>query len=123
VVACLAILADKDAKAMIEALAPALTQVVCTQLPESPADGPKGQRMDRFPAHRPSFSAKELVRVCRDAGVGAEGEADFAAAIRRARALALELDGALLVTGSHYVLAPARAALRLCEDSADGLGH
>jgi hypothetical protein len=28
----------------------------------------------------------------------------------------------LLVTGSHYVLAPARAVLRLCEDAGDGSG-
>ena len=42
VVACLAILADKDARAMVRALAPVLDHAVCTQLP---ADGPKTARM------------------------------------------------------------------------------
>jgi dihydrofolate synthase/folylpolyglutamate synthase len=124
VVACLAILADKDAKAMIQALAPTLTQAICTQLPpQTSADGPKSGAGVGFQAHRRSFSGEELARMCREAGLGAEVEADFGLAVVRARALALELGGALVVTGSHYVLAPARAALALCEDSADGLGH
>jgi dihydrofolate synthase/folylpolyglutamate synthase len=124
VVACLAILADKDAPAIAGALSPRLSQVVCTELPtEPPADGPKSDDMGRFQAHRPSFSAAGLARACREAGLVVEAEADFVAALARARALALESRGALLITGSHYVLAPARAALRLCEDSADGLGH
>jgi dihydrofolate synthase / folylpolyglutamate synthase len=124
IVACLAILADKDAAAMVKALSPALTRAICTQLPPPPpADGPKSKPIVDFSAHRRSFSADELVRVCGEVGLAAGVEADFAAAVRRARALALELDGALVVTGSHYVLAPARAALSLCEDSADGIGH
>ena len=41
VVAVLAILADKDARAMTQALAPALIHAVCTQLPG--ADGPKSR--------------------------------------------------------------------------------
>jgi dihydrofolate synthase/folylpolyglutamate synthase len=101
VVACLAILADKDAAAMIEALAPALDQVVCTELPA---------------AHRPALGALELARVCAEAGLPAEAEPDFATAVSRARELALERGGVVLVTGSHYALAPARDALGLCED-------
>ncbi len=124
IVACLAVLADKDAAAMIQALSPSLTRAICTQLPpETPADGPKTDDMRRFSAHRPSFSAGELARVCGEVGVGAEVVADFGVAVRRARALAVDLGGALVVTGSHYVLAPARAALSLCEDSADGHRH
>jgi dihydrofolate synthase/folylpolyglutamate synthase len=100
VVACLAVLADKDAEAMVEALAPVLAQVVCTEVP----------------ADRPAFGAGELAQVCAAAGLPAEAEADFAAAVARARELALRLGGVLLVTGSHYALAPARAELGLCED-------
>ena len=39
VVACLAILADKDAAAMVAALAPALDRAVCTELPAAALDG------------------------------------------------------------------------------------
>ncbi|HEY6550531.1 MAG TPA: cyanophycin synthetase [Solirubrobacterales bacterium] len=121
VVACLAILGDKDAPTMIKTLTPSLIQAVCTELPaETSADGPQSGDIGRFQARRPSFSAERLAVACREAGLAAEVEADFAVAVARARALALELGGALLVTGSHYVLAPARDALRLCEDSADG---
>ncbi len=102
-IAVLAVLADKDARAMIEALAPVLAQVVCTELPAASA-------------RRRSFGAGELARICAEAGVPAEAEADFATAVPRGRELALELGGALLVAGSHYALAPARAALGLCED-------
>jgi hypothetical protein len=51
-----------------------------------------------------------------EAGIEAEGMEDFGAALARARGLARERDGVLLVTGSHYVLAPARATLRLWQD-------
>jgi dihydrofolate synthase/folylpolyglutamate synthase len=103
VIACLAVLADKDAKGMIEALASALDRAICTELPTSAA----GRR---------GFRADELARICGESGLVAETEADFRAAVARGRELALEADGILLVTGSHYALAPARAALRLCED-------
>jgi nucleotide-binding universal stress UspA family protein len=61
--------------------------------------------------------ADELARAAAEAGVEAEAVGNFGAAVSRARDLARELDGVLVVTGSHYVLAPARAALALCEDS------
>ena len=41
VVACLAVLAEKDAKAMIAALAPAVTHLVCTKLPADRAEKDK----------------------------------------------------------------------------------
>jgi dihydrofolate synthase/folylpolyglutamate synthase len=104
VVACLAILADKDAPAMIGALAPAVARAVCTE---------------HLAAPRPGFGAEELARACGEAGLPAEAEVGFGAAVRRARELALRSGGVVLITGSHYVLAPARAALGLCEDEAE----
>jgi dihydrofolate synthase/folylpolyglutamate synthase len=98
VIACLAILGEKDAAAMAQALAPAIDHVVCTELP-------------RF-AHRPSVPAAGLAQACEGAGIAAEAEPDFEAAVGRARALATELGGILVVAGSHYALEPARAALR-----------
>jgi dihydrofolate synthase/folylpolyglutamate synthase len=108
VVACLAILRDKDARAIVEALAPAATRIVCAQLPPawllSASGGGKG-------AGRRSFEAVELAEICAEAGVEAEAEPDLAAAVARGRELAAEAGGILLVAGSHYALAPARATL------------
>ena len=114
VIAVLAILADKNAAAMIDALVPALDRIVCTQLPS--ADGPKADAYRPFSARRRAFGADELARLCVDAELTAESEPDFVAAVARGRELARAADGVLLVTGSHYALAPARAALGLCED-------
>ena len=114
VIACLAVLADKDARAMTQALAPALAHAVCTELPT--ADGPKGRPRVDISARRRGFAAGELAGICVEAGVEAEAEEDFAVAVVRGRELALEAGGVLLVTGSHYALAPARMALGLCED-------
>lgn len=109
VVACLAILADKDAVATIGSLAPALSHAVCTELPE----GAVGARSLSGAGSHP---AGELACACAAAGLPAEVEADFGAAVRRGRALAAAGGGALLVSGSHYVVSPARGALGLCED-------
>ena len=111
VVACLAILADKDAAAMMRALAPALGHAICTELP---AAGPKSRPGVNSSAQRPSVPAGELAELCREVGLAAEAEADFEVALRRASALALEPpEGVLLVAGSNYAIAPARAALGL----------
>jgi len=97
VVACLAVLADKDATAMIEALAPALDVAVCTTLSGS---------------QRPALPAGELASACAAAGVEAEVEERFEAGLARAVELAsAEPEGIVLVAGSHYAIAPARAAL------------
>jgi dihydrofolate synthase / folylpolyglutamate synthase len=102
VVACLAILADKDAAAMIGALAAALDRVVCTELPRGALEG-HGR-----PGAR-SRPAGELAAACEAAGLPAEVEADFVAALERGRSLAAEApEGVLLVAGSHYAIAPAR---------------
>jgi dihydrofolate synthase/folylpolyglutamate synthase len=95
VVGVLALLAEKDADGVVAALAPVLDRAVCTEVR----------------AERPSRPVAELVAVCDAAGLPAEAEADFGAALARARDLAVEAGGVVLVTGSHYVQGPARAAL------------
>jgi dihydrofolate synthase/folylpolyglutamate synthase len=116
VVACIAALADKDAAAMVRALAPALELAICTELDPSVLES---RGLPGIATH----SAAKLAAACAASGLAAEQVPDFSLAARRGRELAAGLpDGVLLITGSHYVLAPARAALRLCEDSGDGLG-
>jgi dihydrofolate synthase/folylpolyglutamate synthase len=106
VVACVAALADKDAEAMLGALAPALERAVCTELDPAAlaARGLPGASW---------HSTGKLAAACAAVGLPAEEEPDFATALARARQHAASIpDGVLLVTGSHYALAPARAALR-----------
>jgi dihydrofolate synthase/folylpolyglutamate synthase len=105
VVAVLAVLADKDAAAMVAALAPVLERAVCTELPPSALEG-HGR-----PGAR-SRPAAELVAACEAVGLEAEPEPDFAAALVRGRAeAAADPEGLLLVAGSHYAIAPARALI------------
>jgi dihydrofolate synthase/folylpolyglutamate synthase len=102
VVACLAVLADKDAGEMVAALAPVLDQVVCTELSPAALEG-HGR-----PGAR-SRPAAELAAICAEAGLSAEAEPGFEAALRRGRELAMtEPEGLLLVAGSHYAIGPAR---------------
>jgi dihydrofolate synthase/folylpolyglutamate synthase len=103
VVACLAVLADKDAAAMVAALAPSLDRAVCTELPAAALEG-HGR-----PGAR-SRPAAELATACEEAGLSAEAEPNFQAALHRASSLAEEPpEGAVLVTGSHYAITPALA--------------
>jgi dihydrofolate synthase/folylpolyglutamate synthase len=113
VVAVLALLRDKDAAATIEALAPALDRVVCTELPPAALEA-------RGLPGAASHPAADLVAACAAAGLEAEAEPDPAAAARRGRELAASAGGILLVVGSHYLLAPARAALAGTEGPASG---
>jgi dihydrofolate synthase / folylpolyglutamate synthase len=98
IVACLALLADKDGAGVIAALAPRLEVAVCTELP--------AERLAR--AGRPgarALGASRLAELAIAAGLGAtETVREPKAAVRRARALARELHGVALVTGSHYLL-------------------
>lgn len=104
-VACLAILADKDAAAMVGALAPVLERAVCTELPRAALEG-HGR-----PGAR-SRPAAELLAACEEAGLRAEAEPDFDRALRHATEMAAEPpEGALLIAGSHYAIGPARATL------------
>jgi dihydrofolate synthase / folylpolyglutamate synthase len=105
VVACLAILADKDAEAMIAALAPALDRAICTELPAAALEG-HGR-----PGAR-SRSAADLAAACAKIGLAAEVEPQLDLALRWGRELAAaEPEGLLLVTGSHYATAPARSLI------------
>ena len=97
IVCCAAILAEKDARAIIDALAPTCAAFVCTQVPEEAIRGsgrPVGE------AH----PATDLAEICRELGADAEAIADPLAAWRRARELAAERDGVALAAGSHYLL-------------------
>jgi dihydrofolate synthase/folylpolyglutamate synthase len=103
VVACLAMLADKDAAAMIAALAPVLRAAVCTEIPPQAliGHGRPGAR---------SRPAQELADLCQAAGLEATAEPQLGAALRRATELACaSFAGVLVVTGSHYLIGPARA--------------
>ena len=95
-VACVAVLADKDAAGILGALAPALDAIVCTEVPP--------ERLTR--GGRPgaqTVSADELAALV-GASLQAEVEPDPAQAIARARELARQRAGVVLVTGSHYLL-------------------
>jgi dihydrofolate synthase/folylpolyglutamate synthase len=97
VVCCIAILAEKDARGIIDALAPACAAFVCTQIPEEAIRGsgrPVGE----------SYPAAELAAICRELDAEAEAIEDPLAAWARARELARERGGAALAAGSHYLL-------------------
>ncbi len=104
VTACLAMLSDKDAAGAVAALAPVLEQVVCTEIP---AETLHSQGRPGASSH----PAEHLARVCREQGLEADAEPRLGEALARSQELAEAAGGTLLVTGSHYLLAPARAAL------------
>jgi dihydrofolate synthase/folylpolyglutamate synthase len=98
VVACLAMLDDKDAAGFVAALAPKLAAAVCTEVPANRLQG----------AGRPGARSLEpgrLADVARTAGV-AEVEAITVPerALERTRELARERQGVALVAGTHYLL-------------------
>ena len=97
VVACLAILGDKDAAGIVQALAPAITAAVVTEIPPERLEG----------AGRPgtsSVGALELARLCESQGVAAEVVEGPAEAITRALKRARDKKGVALIAGSHYLL-------------------
>lgn len=101
VIACIALLADKDADGYVAALAPALDRVVCTEL--GPEDLRGGGRSGAS-----SHPAAELAERFARAGVAAEAVPDPEAALRRLGELAGPERSLILVTGSHYLVARAR---------------
>ena len=98
VVAVLAVLADKDAAGIVEALAPVVEGMVATEVPAArlaSAGRPGAQ----------ALAASDLAAAARKEGIGwIEEEADAVAALGLARERARELGGVVLVTGSHYLL-------------------
>jgi dihydrofolate synthase / folylpolyglutamate synthase len=106
VVACLGILADKDAAGVVAALAPLVDVAICTELP--------AERLAR--AGRPgarSLDAGRLGELAEAAGVAEVQVApDPVEAVRRALTGAGERSGVTLVTGSHYLLRYAWIARR-----------
>jgi dihydrofolate synthase / folylpolyglutamate synthase len=97
IICCLAVLDEKDAAGIVDALAPAISQFVCTEVPPDAIEG-SGRPGGR------SHPASELEELCRKAGVEAEALADPIDAWRRARAVARKRDGVALAAGSHYLL-------------------
>lgn len=97
VMACLALLSDKDAAGVVRELAPVIDLAVCTQLPaEQLAHAGR-------PAAR-SLEAEELAGTARDAGVDAMAVSEPGAAVERTLGEAGRRSGAALVSGSHYLL-------------------
>jgi dihydrofolate synthase/folylpolyglutamate synthase len=97
IVCCLAILEGKDAGGIVNALAPAVSRFVCTEIPPERIEG-SGRPGGR------SRPALEIAALCERAGVEAEAIADPLAAWERARGLARERNGVALAAGSHYLL-------------------
>ena len=97
VVACVAMLADKDAAGFLTALAPRIELVICTELPS--------ERLARVgrPGAR-SLGAAKLAELAATRGLGSEVVEEPQAALRRAVAEARDRRGVALATGSHYLL-------------------
>jgi dihydrofolate synthase/folylpolyglutamate synthase len=100
VVACLAMLDDKDAAGVLEALAPRVELAICTELPAE-----RLRRVGR-PGAR-SLRAVSLAGVAERAGLSAEAVHGPRAAVRRALDEAARRGGVALVCGSHYLLGDA----------------
>jgi dihydrofolate synthase / folylpolyglutamate synthase len=97
VICCIAILAEKDARSIIEALAPVCAAFVCTQIPEEAIRG-SGRPIGT------AYSADELAEICGSAGVEVEAIPDPLDAWARACELAGRRGGVALAAGSHYLL-------------------
>jgi dihydrofolate synthase/folylpolyglutamate synthase len=97
IVCCLAILEGKDAAGIVNALGPAVTRFVCTEIPPERIEG-SGRPGGR------SRPALEVAALCERAGIEAEAVPDSLTAWDRARELARGLDGIALAAGSHYLL-------------------
>lgn len=97
VVACLAVLADKDAAGICAALAPACEAAVCTEFPAAAVHGsgrPGGE----------AIAAERLAELWREAGGRAESLSDPWEAWESCKSRAGEEGGVALAAGSHYLL-------------------
>lgn len=98
VIACVAVLADKDGEGIVNALASELAGLVATEIP------PERLKQVARPGAE-AVPAADLAALGRGAEIGWVGEeADPAAAVSAARARALDAGGVVLVAGSHYLL-------------------
>lgn len=99
VIGVIGVLADKDAPGMLAELAPSLDRVIFTGLPEEAllAWGRPG-------AH--AWQPEKLEEIASGLGLRSETAERPAEAVARARELALENEGAVIITGSHFLLAP-----------------
>jgi dihydrofolate synthase / folylpolyglutamate synthase len=97
IVCCLAVLDDKDAAAIVEALAPAVSRFICTEIPPEAIEG-SGRPSGR------SHPASELASLCREGGLEAEAVTDPVEAWRQTRELARKRGWIALAAGSHYLL-------------------
>lgn len=97
VVACLAILADKDARGIVSALAPVLSEACCCEIPAADIEGSGRPGSDSVPA-------AELARACEAVGVPARAFERPESAVEAAVERADELGGVALLAGSHYLL-------------------
>jgi dihydrofolate synthase/folylpolyglutamate synthase len=95
VVALLCVLADKDWRAMLDALAPVVSRFVLTNAPTAPTNR--------------AWSLAEAVEYARERGYAADSEADF----ERALAHAEGAGGTVLVTGSFHTVGDAMARLQV----------
>lgn len=96
-IACLGILADKDGPGMLEELAPVLDHLILVDLPDSVLKG-------RARPGATAFDSATLMESALELGLDCELAADAADALPRARELAVERDGIVLIAGSHYLV-------------------
>jgi dihydrofolate synthase/folylpolyglutamate synthase len=93
VTAVLCILRDKDWRAMMATLAPAVDRFILTMAPTAPASR--------------AWDLSEALAYARKSGFLAEAEPDFSAALARAQ----EGEGTILVTGSFHTVGDAMGLL------------
>ena len=103
VVACVAMLADKDADGFLGSLVPALAAAVCTELPA------EALRSAARPGAATSAAA-DLAAVARRHGIDARSDPDPGRALAECRRLATERRGIAVATGSNYLLDAATEA-------------
>lgn len=99
VIGVIGVLADKDAPGMLAELAPALSRVVFTGLPEDALAAWGRPGAVGWAPTRLETEAGRLGLACEIAG-------SSSAAIARAREIASEAGGIVLITGSHFLFAP-----------------
>lgn len=125
VIGLIAVLADKDSRGIAEALAPRLDAVICTEIPAKELQGAGRPGAATVPAAelarqfsqagsrgRERGQAREGTAGSDSVGPGwAEAMADAGEGLGRARELARERKGLVLVSGSHYLVARVRDRL------------